>query len=120
MNKEFLMNKIMDYCENVNNKTMISVDDMLTILNENDTIRYALYRETEREYHKEDVMQEIEERNQQYRDDCSEEDKIPDENEMIFATDEEIELITDRYEDNLGECLDWRTCLSNAIEWILD
>ena len=119
MNKEFLMSKIMDYCENINNKTMISVDDMLTILNENDTIRSALHREVEREYHKEDVMQEIEEHNQQYRDDCSEEDKIPDENEMIFVTDEEIELITDRYEDNLGEFLDWRTCLNNAIEWIV-
>lgn len=101
MTKEYLMNRLTDYCEKVGNKVMMSVEDVISILNEDTDIRYKIHNEIERENHKEDVRTEIKERE-------------------LDLTDEDIECITDKYEDYLGECeYNWRVCLENAIDEFL-
>lgn len=120
MTKEYLMNRLTDYCEKVGNKVMMSVEDVISILNEDTDIRYKIHSEIERENHKEDVRSEIEERQQGHLIDC----ECEWENEYIkkleSLTDEDIECITDKYEDYLSECeYNWRVCLENAIDEFL-
>lgn len=120
MTKEYLMNRLTDYCEKVGNKVMMSVEDVISILNEDTDIRYKIHSETERENHKEDVRSEIEERQQGYLIDCECEWKNEYIKKLESLTDEDIECITDKYEDYLSECeYNWRVCLENAIDEFL-
>ena len=126
MTKEYLMNRLTDYCEKVGNKVMMSVEDVISILNEDTDIRYKIHNEIERENHKEDVRTEIKERE-------------------LDLTNEDIECITDKYEDYLDfvkanpslittemdtvynditngpfiQTFNWRVCLENAIDEFL-
>lgn len=83
-------------------------DDLMSLLNTN-MLRWKIFRDVERENHKEDVLNEIE-------------DMLAYENydePQIEITDDIIEQIVDRYEDNLANDDGWRVCLKNAIDWVV-
>lgn len=82
-----------------------SIEDIEVILvdelEENYQLRDFIFRDVERENHREDVRNEIDER-------------------QLDLTDEDIERITDKYEDYLSECeYNWRVCLENALDEFL-
>ena len=93
---------VMDYFKH-NDLTLYNLTNFLE---ENDTIRYQIYRELEYMYRREDVLNAVEEYN--------------DENDTEISFEEdEIANIVERYEDFLEGMSDWRWCLNNAITpWI--
>lgn len=125
------MDKTTNLVEQIlNNKVLLTaiknndIEEIKTILvdelEENYQLRDFIFRDVERENHREDVRSEIEERQQGHLIDC----ECEWENEYIkkleSLTNEDIECITDKYEDYLGECeYNWRVCLENAIDEFL-
>lgn len=93
---------VMDYFKH-NDLTLYNLTNFLE---ENDAIRYQIYRELEYMYRREDVLNAVEEYN--------------DENDTEISFEEdEIANIVERYEDFLDDMSDWRWCLNNAITpWI--
>ena len=83
-----------------------NINQFINYLEHDDQIRWQIYREVERECHKADVLQAIEEYN--------------DENDAeISFTDTELAHIVEQYEDYLGDLCEWRTSLNLAITpWI--
>lgn len=79
--------------------------------------KYTIHHIVEQEYHKEDVLQEIEDRNQLVRDDYAEEGQVPPVDALIILDEETIEELTSYYEQYLacGEYT-WREALNFAFE----
>lgn len=84
----------------------LNLNNLINFLEENDFIRYQIFRDVERKYHREDVLNAVEEYN--------------DENDMeISFDDSELADIVEKYEDNLEDMSNWRWCLNCAITpWI--
>ena len=95
---------VMDYF----NHNDLNLYNLIKFLEQNDTIRYQIYREMEQKYHEEDVQNEI---------DC-----MNDENETNYTfTNEEMDLILEDYEDSLGDSEEWHYRLRNVLErWFED
>lgn len=95
---------VMDYF----NHNDLNLYNLIKFLEQNDTIRYQIYREMEQYYHKEDIQNEI---------DC-----MNDENETNYTfTNEEMDLILEDYEDSLGDSEEWNYRLRNVLErWFED
>ena len=95
---------VMDYF----NHNDLNLYNLIKFLEENDTIRYQIYREMEQYYHKEDIQNEI--------------DYMNDENDTNYTfTNEEMNLILEDYEDSLGDSEEWHYRLRNVLErWLED
>ena len=79
--------------------------------------KYKIHRLVDREFHKEDVLQEIEDRNQEIRDEFADEDKELTIDVLLVVDEQTIEELTDYYEDYLGDgSYDWRCALNFAFE----
>ena len=76
-------------------------------LKENPYLRDWVFRDRERENNRQDVKNEIDYLNSEWNEGEPE--------KHIIATDEEIEHITDLYEDSLGNSEDWHYCLNWAL-----
>jgi hypothetical protein len=85
-----------------------TLKNVINLLEENDAIRWQIFREVERQYHKEDIQTEI--------------DYYNDENETNYTfTNEEMDLILEDYEDSLGDSEEWSFRLRNVLErWFED
>lgn len=81
---------------------------LVTELKGNYSLRSFIFQNQEREYHKDDVRNEIIYLNEEWNE--------GEPQKQIIATDEEIEHITDLYEESLGESEDWHDCLKWALE----
>ena len=95
---------VMDYF----NHNDLNLYNLIKFLEQNDTIRYQIYREMEQYYHKEDIQNEI--------------DYMNDENDTNYTfTNEEMDLILEDYEDSLGDSDEWNYRLRNVLErWFED
>lgn len=95
---------VMDYF----NHNDLNLYNLIKFLEQNDTIRYQIYREMEKYYYKEDIQNEI---------DC-----MNDENKTNYTfTNEEMDLILEDYEDSLGDSEEWHYRLRNVLErWFED
>ena len=95
---------VMDYF----NHNDLNLYNLIKFLEQNDTIRYQIYREMEKYYHKEDIQNEI--------------DYMNDENDTNYTfTNEEMNLILEDYEDSLGDSEEWHYRLRNVLErWFED
>ena len=95
---------VMDYF----NHNDLNLYNLIKFLEQNDTIRYQIYREMEQYYHKEDIQNEI--------------DYMNDENDTNYTfTNEEMNLILEDYEDSLGDSEEWNYRLRNILErWFED
>jgi hypothetical protein len=86
------------------NKTQIENILTDTLADYNNNLAYWVFRNTERELHKEDVLGEI--------DNINEYDELEQE---IKIDDKTLEAIVEDYEDFLGESGDWRYWAKEAI-----
>ena len=120
--REFLLKYLTEkgYTQKVDNKVMIDLEDIADILENDYTLRSTIYNNVEKENHIEDVREEIEYRNQMYRDECAEEDKIPNEKEMIMVNEQELKQIVEDYENNLDNDDSWHTNLNVALDNFLN
>lgn len=83
--------------------TPFSIEDVAKYLRENDAIRWLIYRDVEREFHKKDILEEL--------------DYMNDENDTNYTiTPEELYLILENYEDKLGDSEEWHYILRGALE----
>jgi hypothetical protein len=105
--KEILENKVL--------RQAITENDFCTIekclvaeLKHNASLRSLIFNSQEREYHREDVREEIDFLNNKWN------EYEPEKH--IIATDEDIEHITDLYEESLGDSDDWH----EHLVWALD
>ena len=80
-------------------------EDFMDLLITNANLRYYIFTDVNREYHREDVREEL-----LYRD-CDEPQKE--------ITDDTIEEITDLYEKYLENDDSWHICLDEAIDGVL-
>lgn len=85
-----------------------NLKNVINFLEENDAIRWEIFRQEEKYYHKEDIQNEI--------------DYMNDENETNYTfTNEEMDLILEDYEDSLGDSEEWNYRLRNVLErWFED
>ena len=120
--REFLLKHFTEtgYTQKINNDIFIQLEDIITLLENDYTLRSTIYNNVEKENHIEDVREEIEYRNQMYRDECAEEDKIPNEKEMIMVNEQELKQIVEDYEDNLDNDDSWHTNLNVALNSFLE
>lgn len=79
------------------NKAEDLYEPLMDFLVCNEQIRWWIFRDVERDYHREDVRNELITMN-------------------FEKTDDEIEQITAYYEDALDNSEEWRYCLQYAIE----
>lgn len=82
------------------------LEDIAQFLKTNDKIRNAIYREKEKEFHLEQLKDELYDYNEFHETD-------------VTFTDKEFELMLEQYEDALSDSLsDWRDITYNVIkEW---
>lgn len=73
-------------------------EDLLDFILNDGSLRWEIYRDVEKELHKEDILNELEEGN--------------------TITNEQLDLILERYEDNLSNSEDWHYCLKEAMEYV--
>ena len=95
---------VMDYF----NHNDLNLYNLIKFLEQNDTIRYQIYREMEQYYYKEDIQNEI--------------DYMNGENDTNYTfTNEEMDLILEDYEDSLSDSEEWHYRLRNVLErWFED
>lgn len=85
-----------------------NLKNVINFLEENDAIRWEIFRQEEKHYHKEDIQNEIDYMNDKY------------ETNHTF-TNEEMDLILEDYEDSLGDSEEWAYRLRNVLErWFED
>ena len=85
-----------------------NLKNVINFLEENDTIRWEIFRQEEKHYHKEDIQREI--------------DYMNDENDTNYTfTNEEMDLILEDYEDSLSDSEEWNYRLRNVLQrWFED
>ena len=95
---------VMDYF----NHNDLTLYNLIKFLEQNDKIRWEIFRQEEKRYHKEDIQNEI--------------DYMNDENDTNYTfTNEEMDLILEDYEDSLGDSEEWHYRLRNVLErWFED
>lgn len=115
MDKEYIMKQLMDYCYKDGDKVSIDIIDLCDALENDYALRNYLYRTIDREYHKQDILDRVEDFNQQYRDDCEDQELTPDINEMYLVKPEELERMVDEYEEILEDNSNWAEIVDNII-----
>lgn len=95
---------VMDYF----NHNDLNLYNLIKFLEENDTIRYRIYREMEQYYHEEDVKSVIDEYNEN--------------NDTNYEfTPAEIRQMAERFDDCMGDYSNWHDIMSNIVsEWCED
>ena len=95
---------VMDYF----NHNDFNLKNVINFLEENDAIRWEIFRQEEKHYHKVDIQNEI--------------DYMNDENETNYTfTNLEMDLILEDYEDSLSDSEEWAFRLRNVLErWFED
>jgi hypothetical protein len=95
---------VMDYFKHND----LNLYNLIKFLEENDAIRWEIFRQEEKHYHKEDIQNEI--------------DYMNDENDTNYTfTNEEMDLILEDYEDSLANSEEWAFRLRNVLErWFED
>lgn len=90
------------------NKSNITTEDIIEFLSSHELIRWAIFREKELEYHKEDLENIVDDYNA--------------ENDTDYTfTDDEYNIMVERYEDNLADHSDWHDIgRSLVINWCDD
>lgn len=85
-----------------------NLQNVINFLKENDKIRWEIFRQEEKYYHKQDIQHEI--------------DNMNDENETNYTfTNLEMDLILEDYEDSLSDSEEWSFRLRNVLErWFED
>jgi hypothetical protein len=73
-------------------------EDLCNLLLFDGKIRWEIFRDVEKELHKEDIFNEF------------------DSSDNI--NNEDVERILERYEDNLSNSEDWHYCLKEAMEYV--
>lgn len=98
-----------DVLTKLENGDRYCVENALTELltNHETTLANLIFRFIEREYHKEDVLNEIEYLNEDWNSDEPE--------KQISLDDKTLEHIVNDYEEMLGDSEDWHFCLIEAI-----
>ena len=104
--KEILENKILRKAITENDFNTIEMC-LITELEENANLRDFIFATREREYHREDVREEIDYLNNEWNKDEPE--------KHIVVTDEDVEHITDLYEESLLDSDDWHEHLTWAL-----
>lgn len=85
-----------------------NLKNVINFLEENDTIRWEIFREEEKHYHKEDIQNEID--NMNYENDTN-----------YTFTNDEMDLILEDYEDSLADSDEWFFRLRNVVQrWFED
>ena len=95
---------VMDYF----NHNDFNLKNVINFLEENDTIRWEIFRQKEKQYHKEDIQNAI--------------DYMNDENDTNYTfTNEEMDLLLEDYEDSLEDSDEWNYRLRNVLQrWFED
>ena len=85
-----------------------NLKNVINFLEENDTIRWEIFRQKEKQYHKEDIQNAI--------------DYMNDENDTNYTfTNEEMDLLLEDYEDSLEDSDEWNYRLRNVLQrWFED
>lgn len=85
-----------------------NLQNVINFLKENDKIRWEIFRQEEKYYHKQDIQHEI--------------DNMNDENETNYTfTNLEMDLILEDYEDSLSDSDEWNYRLRNVLQrWFED
>lgn len=98
------MNKIADILHKEFDNSPFELQDIIEFLNRNDEIRWEIFRQEEKHYHKEDIQNEI--------------NYINEENNTNYTfTSEEVDLILEDYEDSE----EWSFRLRNVLDrWFED
>lgn len=87
------------------NKKSLNINEILDLLEENEQLKDILHRERERDYHRQDIRNEIDFFNEEKKDEF-----------QIIIDDETIEKITDYYEDRLDNSEDWHFILKDSLK----
>lgn len=104
--KEILENKILRKA--ITDNDFSTIEKCLVIeLEQNASLRSLIFNSQEREYHKEDVISEIDYLNSEWNNEEPE--------KHIATTDEDVEHITDLYEESLSNSDDWHEHLIWAL-----
>lgn len=86
----------------------LNLKNVINFLEENDTIRYQIFREMEQYYHEEDVQNAIDEYNEYH------------ETNHTFTKDE-IRQMAERFDDCMADYSNWDEILRNIVrEWCGD
>ena len=95
---------VMDYF----NHNDFNLKNVINFLEENDAIRWEIFRQKEKQYHKEDIQNAI--------------DYMNDENDTNYTfTNEEMDLLLEDYEDSLEDSDEWNYRLRNVLQrWFED
>lgn len=80
----------------------LTFNEIMDLLEHNDKLRCAIYRDYAHEMHKYDILDTIESINEE-------------ENKNIALTDEDLEIILEDYENRLSNSDEWNTHLMNAL-----
>jgi hypothetical protein len=102
------MNRIANILNEHFNETPFGLQDIIDFLTTNETIRYEIFKQKQHEFYKEDVEYTISEYNE-------------DNDTHHIFTDDEIENMTYRYDDCLGDYSNWHEILYNIVsDWCDD
>lgn len=83
-------------------KDSLSSTEILDLLEHNDKLRYALHGDYCHQMHKQDILDEIEHRNNE-------------ENANIIIDDDTLEIVLEDYENRLEENDEWHLHLMNSL-----
>jgi hypothetical protein len=101
----------------VDNVQDLTADNAYKWLMDNE---WRIYSHHEKKCHKEDILTEIEDRNQTYKDDCEEQGILPDCNKLLKINDNDLDCILERYEDKLCDSEEWHSILDNVVDDFYD
>lgn len=90
------------------NNNDLNLYNLIKFLEEDDTIRYRIYREIEQKYHEEDVQNVIDEYNEDH-----------ETNHEFTAT--EIRQMAERFDDCMADYSNWHEIMMNIVsDWCYD
>ena len=98
----------------------LNINIILDLLGNDSKIRWTIHNDFERKLHEDDIRDEIDFMNSEYKEDCKEKGIESDIDKLITLTNEELEEITDIYEENLGNDTTWHEYRKEAINEFLN
>lgn len=97
----------------VDNVQELTADNIYSWLVDNE---WRIYSHREKEYHREDILNELQNRNERYVEECEEKGIEPNPKHIIDATDDLVDTILYNYEDRLGDSGEWH----DILDYVLD
>ena len=83
-------------------KASLTITEILELLEHNDKLRYAIHGDYWHQMHKQDILDEIEYRNNE-------------QNTNITIDDDTLGIVLERYEERLDDMDEWHTHLINTL-----